>query len=163
MSWENSAACAGRTGEFVMPEGRPPAGFVANARRICAACPVLDRCKEAAVVMVKAKRVHPDDDVRWIDRYTGMFAAGMTVRERTPLLRLPDDADDFEHGRPYSYRTCVARDGKPCADCLEAHNRYRHPNGTNPGRSAGVDDFDYAGARRRRLAILRVIDSEGVA
>jgi hypothetical protein len=84
----------------------------------------------------------------------------MTVRERTPLLRLPDDADDFEHGRPYSYRTCVARDGKPCADCLEAHNRYRHPNGTNPGRSAGVDDFDYAGARRRRLAILRVVDGE---
>ncbi|MBI4882895.1 MAG: WhiB family transcriptional regulator [Actinobacteria bacterium] len=67
--WHRNAACHGQTSSFFPKRGQP----IDDARAICAACPVLDQCREY-VTRVAAPEMY------------GVWA-GLSERQRRQLRR----------------------------------------------------------------------------
>jgi len=105
-TWFRDAACRGMHPDLFFPGRGEP---TAQVKAICAGCPVRDDCAEYGR-----------------DEQYGIWGglSGRQLREgrrrRVTIIR---------HGQPMSYRVCARRNGEACRECLDAHNRWKHPDG----------------------------------
>jgi WhiB family redox-sensing transcriptional regulator len=111
--WWSRAACRGRTDEFCLFLPSRPSSADRNrmqaALAVCAACPVIDECRQAAIAM-------PDEA-----RIFGSVVGGLTPGELNALRRAHHDA----RPRPAcgSQRAYIAHlaNTEHCRICLDAH------------------------------------------
>ena len=120
--WRARAACRGRSDVFFPAEGRPGQA----ARDVCAGCPVLEECREWAIVNVSD-----------VDVVAGSVFAGVSARtikrwrlQRKGAAGLPA----VNHGTYGGYFAHRRRGESPCEACREAYNAYKRAN--RPSRRA---------------------------
>lgn len=109
--WQDRAACRGQT-ELMFPRANKYGGYgsaallqIAQAKALCAACPVRDECAEAGR-----------------DEWHGIWG-GLTPQERGDRLR-PRRTPERRHGSHRLART----DKCPCALCEDTRRAYREHN-----------------------------------
>lgn len=115
LSWQDRAACAGQPSEVFFPQSGNSAGdHVAEAKAICATCPVRAACLDYALAL------EATTGTTWTGRY-GVWG-GLTAQERRDLVSggraraCVDCAAPFEQGRRGAPR-------QRCPDCAAAHRR----------------------------------------
>lgn len=116
-AWRNHAACRGCDPELFFPDrGGPSTAIAAQAKAICAACPVRTECLEEAI------RDNEEYGVR----------GGMTPRERRRLRRergmVPTWApvqQPIRHGTVAGHLAHRRRGETPCDGCKQAAAAYR--------------------------------------
>lgn len=142
-NWENLANCRGK-GDIMSADEKDSPRRVAAAKAVCVGCPVFSECRAAALT--------PLDNGE--DRYTGLVAAGLTTRERRPML--PKTLPAIRHGAAgrggaAAHRRRGERPCRPCALAETAWNAGLH--------SESVDDVDVldqaAADRRSRFQVIK--------
>lgn len=102
--WRAQASCATADPDLFFPEGDTPADRIAEAKKICAVCPVKQACLEEAL------RSREHDGI----------CGGLTVLEREAILRpgLPEQPDRVRRPGKTSARQLAVQHGSYLLECL---------------------------------------------
>jgi hypothetical protein len=130
--WQDHARCAGYPSEmfygFFAERPERSTVRIAMALEVCAACPVLEECREAGRDEPFGIWGGTTSEDRGFDRAGHRIGApkGPAVGTQRVTPR---------HGDPSYYKTCTRRNGRACADCRHAYAEDKRHRDAQAGRT----------------------------